>query len=100
MSHHSHNTLESNECSSWTKTQSWAVVWFFSVIILGPLFVKTLARIDNWMYQSNGEVNIAGVKFLDYDKYRDNRNASFGIRSERSDMRARGSLKTALDSLE
>lgn len=99
MSHHSHNTLEKNECSSWSKTQSWAVFWFVSVLVLGPLFVSTLARIDNWMYQSNGEVNIAGVKLLDYDKYRDNRNASFGIRSERSDVRAHGSLKNALDSL-
>ena len=99
MSHSSHNTLSSNECDSWSKTQNWAVVWFLSVIILGPLFVKSLAHIDNWMYQSNGEINVAGVKFLDYDKYRDNRTASFGVRSERSDMRARGSIKTAFDAL-
>ena len=99
MSHSSHDTLTSNECSTWSKTQSWAVIWFISVLVLGPLFVKTLAHIDHWLYQSNGEVNIAGVKLLDYDKYRDNRNAGYAIRSERSDMRARGSLKSALDDL-
>ncbi len=99
MSHSSHNTLSKDECSSWSKTQSWAVVWFVFVIMLAPLFVKSLAHIDNWLYQSNGEVNVAGVKFLDYDKYRDNRKASFGIKSEHPDSRANGSLKSAVDAL-
>jgi len=51
-----------------------------------------LANIDDWLYQSNGEVNIAGVKLIDNDKYVDNRQAGFGIKSERVDLRAKNDL--------
>ncbi len=92
MGSHSNNDILKDECSSWTKTQSWAVFWFVAVIVLGPLFAMNLARIDDWMYKSNGEVNIAGVKLFDNEKYVDNRHAGFSIKSERVDLRAKNDL--------
>ena len=100
MSDHSSSVLEGNDTATWGKDQSWAVVWFLSVVILAPIFVYALSRIDSWMYHSNGEVNIAGVKLPDNEKYVANRKASFGISSERSDSRARGSLTSAYHNLE
>ncbi len=92
MGHHSKPIINGNDTAKWGKDQNWAVVWFLSVVVIAPLFVSFLTRVDSWMYQSNGEVNVAGVKLLDYDKYRSNRNASFGIASERSDARSAKSL--------
>lgn len=99
MSHHSTSLINGNDTAKWGKDQNWAVVWFLSVVILAPMFVYFLSNIDSWLYHSNGEVNVAGVKLLDYDKYKSNRNASFGISSERSDLRARGSLTKAYQNL-
>ncbi len=98
---HSHGQLdEKDPCGAWGKDQRWALVWFVSVIIFGAVLTCTLSRIDSWMYHNDDLVDIAGVKLLDNDKYRDNRKASFSIPSERSDMRARGSYTRAINELD
>lgn len=99
MGHHSKPIIDGNDTAKWGKDQNWAVIWFLSVIILAPIFVSFLTKVDSWMYQSNGEVNIAGVKLLDYDKYRSNRKSSFGIASERSDERSAKTLRDAYTDL-
>lgn len=100
MAHHSSSIIEGNDTGTWGKDQSWAVVWFFCVIFLAPVFVYNLSKIDSWMYYNNGQVNVAGVKLFDDNKTRANRKASFEVPSERSDTRARGSLSSAYGNLE
>jgi hypothetical protein len=90
---------EKDPCGSWGKDQKWALVWFVSVIIFGTFLTCTLSKIDSWMFYNDDLVDVAGVKLIDNDKYRDNRKASFSIPSERSDMRARGSYTRAVDTL-
>lgn len=100
MAHHSGQIIQGNDTATWGKDQNWAVVWFISVIILAFFFVRFLAGIDSWMYHHKGEVNVAGVKLYDNDKYRSNRVASFGIAAERSDKRTRTSLNEAYSNIE
>lgn len=103
MAHHdaSHGLLdEKDPCGSWGKDQKWAVIWFVSVIVFGTVLTCTLARIDSWMYHNDDTVEIAGVKLIDNEKFRDNRKATFGIASERSDLRARGSYSHAVNELD
>jgi hypothetical protein len=99
MSHHSHSVLEGNDTAIWGKDQNWAVIWFVAVLILGTTFVCTLSRIDSWMYHNEGRVELLGVKLFDDAKHEANRKATFGLSSERSDNRARGSLSHAYKDL-
>ena len=86
-------------CGSFGPDQKWAVVWFFSVIIGGAIFTSQLARIDEWMYRSNGEVRVFNARLIDFDVARENRRAATGIASERNDPRADGSFGRARASL-
>jgi hypothetical protein len=103
MSHHeeSHGELsEKNPCGTWGKDQKWSLVWFVSAIVFGTVLTCSLSKIDSWMYYNDDLVEVAGIKLIDNDKYRENRRASFSIPSERSDMRAHGSYKNAIRKLE
>lgn len=91
---------ETDPCGSWGPDQRWSFVWLVSILCFATLLTVTLARIDSWMYHNDDLVEVAGVKLLDNDKYQENRRASFGIASERSDARARGSYTRAVNSLE
>jgi len=103
MSSHGNNEgalTKIDPCGSWGADQRWAFVWLVSILCFATLLTATLARIDSWMFYNDDLVEVAGVKLLDNDKYKENRRASFGIASERSDPRARGSYTRAVTALE
>ncbi|HMO18524.1 MAG TPA: hypothetical protein PKA63_09600 [Oligoflexia bacterium] len=98
-----HNQLEGvldevDPCSSFGPDQRWSFVWLLGVLVFASLLTIFLARIDSWMYHNDDLVEVAGVRLIDNDKYRENRRASFGIASERSDPRSRGSYSKAVSS--
>jgi hypothetical protein len=74
--------------SEFGKTERWAFVWFFSVIIGGAFFVSKLYAMDAWMYQNNAD-------FMDWKQYKENRLSQTMISSERTDPSARGSYDAA-----
>ena len=100
MASDSHSLIGGNDTAKWGKDQNWAVVWFISVIILAPIFVSFLSKIDSWMYYNNDRVEVAGVKLYDDEKTRANRSAATNIASERTDPRAKGSLASAYQHLQ
>ncbi len=99
MSHDSHPIIGGNDTAKWGKDQNWAVVWFISVLVLAPVFVAFLSKIDSWLYHNNDRVEVLGVKLFDDEKTRANRFATTHIASERTDPRANGSLEDAYKDL-
>jgi len=79
-------------CGEYGPTQRWAVVWFFSVIIIGLTAVAVLRNTDYFNYTSNGE-------FFDYAAYRSNKVGSLYIGSEEVDSRAHGDYASVTQSL-
>ena len=71
---------ETDQCGEFGATQRWAFVWFFAILLIGSSLVFGLSRIDRMNYDTKGV-------YLDYDKYRENRNAIVSIPSERVDKR-------------
>ena len=99
MSHHSHSVIEGHDTAKWGKDQNWAVVWFISVLVIAPIFVAFLSKVDSWLYHNNDTVEVAGVKLFDDVKTRANRHATTHISSERLDPRANGALEDAYKDL-
>lgn len=86
-----HNEVH-DPCGSFGSVQRWAVVWAVGAIAVGALLTYNLSRVDNWMFQHNGE-------FLDYVAYRDNREAAIGIGvgADNLDPRAQGDFVRNLE---
>ena len=76
-------------CGEFGPTQKWAVVWFFSVIIIGATAVYHLSKVDRMMYDTNAE-------FFDYGAYRENRKAQSSLRGDSFDPRSHGDLNSVL----
>lgn len=72
----------------WGPDQSWAVVWFFAVILLGTSMTFLFNSIDFYMYTNNAQV-------LDFQKYAENRRAFTNIGTDSLDPRSNGSLAAA-----
>ncbi len=85
-----HAEKSEDPCAEFGRTQKYALVWFFCVILGGVLLTAKLSNIDHWMYAHNGE-------FLDYDQYRENRQALTTVPSERVDPRQKGSIDVAIE---
>lgn len=83
----SHENIE-NPCGEFGPTQKWAVVWFFSVILIGIGAVYTLRNTDYYNYKTNGE-------FFNYSAYRENRSAATSIASDSIDPRSHADLASA-----
>ncbi|MBL7662044.1 hypothetical protein JNK13_04745 [bacterium] len=81
-------------CGEFGPTQRWALVWFVAVLAIGSFATYTFSQTDRWMYDNNAE-------FLDYQAYRENRNAIYSLAAERVDERAhRANLAHAEQSLD
>jgi hypothetical protein len=72
----------------WGPNQSWAVVWFFAVILLGTSMTFLFSSIDFYMYTNNAQV-------LDFQKYGENRRAFSSMSNDSLDPRSNGSLTAA-----
>ena len=74
-------------CGEFGPTQRWALVWFFSVIVLGVAVVCTLRFTDYYNYINNGE-------FFDYNAYYENRASQTHIPTMADDSRMHADLAT------
>ena len=74
-----------NDINTWGKTQTWALVWFFSAITFGTCLTFFLSKTDFFLYKTNAET-------LNYSKYRENRKANSAIPKDSIDKRSFGSL--------
>jgi len=75
------------------RSDKWAFIWFFSVLIIGTITVCTFKTIDRKMYDTNAET-------LNYRDYKQNRKTFTKIGTERSDARAHANLSTVSDKLD
>ena len=73
--------------------QRYALVWFFGILIIGGGLTYVLSNIDEHLYKTDGQV-------LNYDKYKENREALSSIKSETQDLRADGDYVTTIKQLE
>lgn len=78
-------TNSKNNLDTWSKTQTWAVVWFFSAILFGSCLTFFLSKTDFYLYKNNAET-------LNYSKYKENRKAGSSISKDSVDSRSFGSL--------
>ena len=74
-----------NPCKEFGPVQRLALVWFLGAVIVGVGLVYKFAQTDRWMYDHNAQV-------LDFNAYRENRQAQAGIASEQIDPRRRADL--------
>ncbi len=74
-----------NDINTWGKTQTWAVIWFFSAITFGSVLTLFLSRTDFFLYKTNAET-------LNYSKYKENRKANSAISKDSVDRRSFGSF--------
>lgn len=79
----SHHATSDDPCKEFGPTQKWALVWFFSVILIGCAVVYNFARIDRFMYDSNAE-------YYNYQSYHENRLSQSTIRGDSVDPRSHG----------
>ena len=91
MSEHNAHEVE-DACAEFGPVQYRALVWFFSVILIGMGLTYTLRMTDLHNYMTNGE-------YFDNDAYRENRLSSTSVASEPMDERAHGDLPTAASKL-
>lgn len=77
-------------CADFGPDQRWAVVWFISVIVIGVAATYGLSKVDRFNYDTKG-------RFLDNEKYRQNRLATTSIGSESIDPRASSLLHNKIN---
>ena len=83
-----HATTDLDPCAVDGHYHKLAYVWFVCVVIIAALMTFYLARIDRWMYDTNGQ-------YLDDAKYRENRVGATGIATEFVDPRKSGDFTSA-----
>lgn len=88
----SEQTTQLDPCKEFGPSQKKALIWFFAVIIIGAALTWRLSKVDRWMYDNNGE-------YLNYEAYRDNRNAATSVAMEPGDPRKYGDITTAREKL-
>ena len=93
MAEHSGTDHEiSDGCAGWGPNQSWAVVWFFAVVLIGIIATLSFSGLDYFLYTTDAEV-------VDYHAHRVNRLASTAIGSGNKDPRTFGDLSSVRNSL-
>lgn len=77
-------------CGEFGPTQRAALVWMIGSIAFGIFLTAFLAAYDGYLYESKG-------RWLDYQKYSENRKALSSIPSEGSDPRALATSRVAAE---